>query len=1279
MENIFDKNPLKVRILDKDNNIYKTYTFIGKNTKSDYTNYKEKLGYKLVDSSKKYSFQLSSNHEVELVNNYVYPENNFEELREKIYLATDIKTYCQHLFYFDNDQIRTTYNIKLNGMFYTTNITKLFSFNDSKENNSRNLEINGIYIDKKFVSGQVKVEPNDMFKLITDIDNNEVFIKNLKDYNIDHSIVDDDYKFNLLYSGFIQKYYPRFSRDCFRTYLKDESSLPVIYPELMKSEIILKAQYEAEEKMLNYINSHENTIKSWTKNNIETYITSIKAQMISVLVQLNVRNIFDIIPLCDFDAKNTLKSQDIIDKNYNRSERNIPHKKESNKILEIRAHIMHEGRNYIVRKSHSNTFIKFPTEQSFSRDLIFAVKTYVNGQDHLLFVNVRVNGKVFVAAYWNETDMMSLDIAQKYCIGAINTVCEKINKLGHIAFIIGIEIPNAENNLTLSLVEYNILWKKSMNNLTFNTFIKKFEELHNSSIIEFKQSTQLEHEHDYLFHKGAHNFNIINIESILENINVDTQNLYSYLTDVIVAKKWKQIYGGRLLYISHKTTSIALTINSIGITEYDIFFKIISGFIYQVSKQINFNTSNVISVNEHFYKTRKLRQEDPELYDLKRYDSRQSDNVYARYCQQNRQPIIYSDNELAQMSATKRANLIKYWNFTKKKPAFYSCPNPDYPVLSFIVGKHPRNYCLPCCTKISNAANKDEKITSCITNLEYNATVVKTTRLVEFGKKIESGRLTHPPREISKLLYNMPTYSLCVVGQQQIYHSIRCGSLYSLSYLLGINTNEIIKEISTLLNSDKLFDTLLGGAITIYFTSYDEFKHTFNDIFILNKISIKEFDWNILIAELIGLVYGLDIFMFSISLHDKSNKIELSQIKNSMLNEIKQTYILINYKKTVNPMIDTPLDNNVFIRGNTFINQQISTKLRSIVQVQMNNIKIPKNYVEIAQYINKAGLCYARIYENLTGKTGYKVYIPVINESINRGIPAIYDNFNSTGFTYDALIDFFGNEFINKTLLQYNGKVIAIKSSIGVHHIEPIEIFIDSIPTKVIKYDPLEVNKAILSNAPSTKLSIGEALYTNYQYRLFVIEFANYIDNERNDTLRNKIYTAIRESDLKKKVEELKKQVRSILHEHNADMQQIINQIMVFFYRKISKENLIAQIKNTIYKFDRMTLNRIFTMEHDEIVKLLHEISPKFAIEQKNNIHNFTNVYVACKDMINKAEYCVGDKLMVTSMEEMIKFLADDLSNELKRQYMLTNIWVDNYIDFFSFTARKNEKIQIFQ
>jgi predicted XRE-type DNA-binding protein len=717
--------------------------------------------------------------------------------------------------------------------------------------------------------------------------------------------------------------------------------------------------------------------------------------------------------------------------------------------------------------------------------------------------------------------------------------------------------------------------------------------------------------------------------------------------------------------------------NSIGIVEYNIFYKIITGFIYYITRTVNFDYGKSISTGEHFYKTRKLRQEDPLLYDLKRYDTGNNEMVYARYCQQNRQPVIHTDKEMRDLSAAKKAALIKYWNFTKKKPAYYSCPTKEYPVLSFIIGKHPKGYCLPCCTKkIGKRGKKDTKIISCLQNYEYKEEATKTIRLIEFGKKVEPGRLTHVPRILHKLFYNIPDNTLCIISQKQNYQSVKCGTLYSLSYLLKQPISTIIKRVSTLYTNDKLFSTLLGGAISAYFTSFSEFKTIFNDIYVLGRVSIIQFDWNELMAELIGLAYNLDIYMFS-----ADDKLQLSQIKNSMVGDIEDTFILITYKKAVNPIVDALLDvNGVSVNK---LNSSMISKLKSICSTSTIKLNIPTGYREITQYINKSGLCYARIYERDSG-TDKKVYFPVVNEPIKNNISAIYDDFNPTGFSLIALRAFLAKEI--STLVYYvlkdNNKVVSVKSSFGFHHIEPTpisELGSDD-KTKTILYDPVVVNHAILSNQPAeTTLNITKALYDNYQYRLFVVEFANYIDQERNMKIRNAIYNVIKEHDFRKEIEQIKKEVRHILGDYQADLSHLINQILSFFHKKMAKDTLIAQIKNTVYKFDKMTLSRIFAMNHGEVVALLREIAGNFAVERALPADDaeFPNIYVSCQD--NQANYCDGKRLIVSNLNEMIQFLADDLTNELKRQYFLANIWLENYIDYFSFATHSREKVQIFQ
>ena len=51
------------------------------------------------------------------------------------------------------------------------------------------------------------------------------------------------------------------------------------------------------------------------------------------------------------------------------------------------------------------------------------------------------------------------------------------------------------------------------------------------------------------------------------------------------------------------------------------------------------------------------------------------------------------------MSAAKKQKLVKFWNFTRGRPAYYRCPEKRFPHLSFRTGEHPLGYCLPCCKK----------------------------------------------------------------------------------------------------------------------------------------------------------------------------------------------------------------------------------------------------------------------------------------------------------------------------------------------------------------------------------------------------------------------------------------------------------------------------------------------------------------------------------------------------------------------------------------------------
>lgn len=60
---------------------------------------------------------------------------------------------------------------------------------------------------------------------------------------------------------------------------------------------------------------------------------------------------------------------------------------------------------------------------------------------------------------------------------------------------------------------------------------------------------------------------------------------------------------------------------------------------------------------------------------------------------------MVTEEEARGLASKKKGGLVKFWNFTEGRPAFYHCPSKRFPHLSFRVGEHPLGYCLPCCKK----------------------------------------------------------------------------------------------------------------------------------------------------------------------------------------------------------------------------------------------------------------------------------------------------------------------------------------------------------------------------------------------------------------------------------------------------------------------------------------------------------------------------------------------------------------------------------------------------
>ena len=166
-----------------------------------------------------------------------------------------------------------------------------------------------------------------------------------------------------------------------------------------------------------------------------------------------------------------------------------------------------------------------------------------------------------------------------------------------------------------------------------------------------------------------------------------------------------------------------------------------------------------------------LKEKDPALFKFKRFGS---DIVYSRICQKAYQPEVYTEGEFEDLPMATRDVAVKYWNFTTKTPAYYVCPNPKFPSLSFIHDKHPKKFCLPCCKKSpnyefkivrkksgpgkTNLSKKDTIYKSCLLNHEYTGdTDTSNNRyIMKYGKPLDIGRISSVPSLLDKYFrYNV--------------------------------------------------------------------------------------------------------------------------------------------------------------------------------------------------------------------------------------------------------------------------------------------------------------------------------------------------------------------------------------------------------------------------------------------------------------------------------------------------------------------------------------------
>lgn len=1279
---------------------------------------------------------------------HIYPEDKFNEFKEKIYLATGIPAYRQHLFYVSNNRLYNMYKLWAEGL-YNVDIRKLAQ---SKDN------VLGVPIDKTLydIRSEIRVEALDMFRVVGGAANaNTVFyVVDLAQFtqrlhNQLLEIINDTYQFELFYYGFIIKYFPQLTKECFYDFVVSEPELQHKYPDLAKPKQALEHIYRAEQEIIDYDYKHIAKALKWAECiGVSIAITQMTATMTANRVMLNIRNLFDKLHV-------------------------------SRCIPEIHAYIEHGGKKYLLRKRHvkNATDIQFPSGNLMKAGLTLAISlrksdqdtfhsrssisTMENEQSRYMFLNIWPNGRYHIRTIWNEEDELNFDEIIKIMKRFTDPIISGINKLGRYVFINGTELPLLnKTSVTYQGLNVCIFWKKVMLESTFK-LVKSLWDIYMKARITGPRNVQQYDRFEFIFRKGMYEFDISAIERIVTaSNNIVLSNYYAHLSNNAIKQKWDQNYDGRIVRMSHRTTAVRFEVTDIREKEFALFYRYIIMFIYRAAHDDKIKQSMIVTKNYgDDRRLRKLREQDPELFNLKKHGSKK---VYSILCQKQRQPLIYTPDEVKNMSAKELKELTLYWNFTMNKPAYYGCPNKKYPHLSFTVDAHPKHYCLPCCSKAqSNEESKKNRVTAiCLTKHRHplaESLIEGTTsrHIMNYGKDIDLGRLSKLPNSaIRQLLFDtLPQGNLgyYLYGVAQHVPAVNhIGLLYAAAEALEMSMEQLIKEIITgLKKAPDLFNVLINGTLIEHFRNNEDLTITIKELFLDNKMVSREAQkfkaWPELFTEILHAIFKVSIFTF---IDEAGNGTGLDlYVPDLIRSEInymlsmgtsddgpganiiaEQRYLLLIKKQNrCYPLFVIDADQyfkNFAIEKRVYdYGDQVIKLIFDMISFEESNNKVnidqPINlsvmeefvattkYEIRAKFINKGNLCYALL---LNGPGG-AVYVP-INYSvyIADGVPLRFDALDraKTKLPWAAL-DAFVKEFndfikskyrIGTTGELYAYKRITIEERVNLNG-APIGFrsggmiyYCNNMPANKgpavnLNYDPTVINDLILKRTPPAEdnrhKKLGESLYNNYIYQIFVIEFINYLDKERNDDVRRRIRELITTTNFKKDVTAFTAEIKELLKDYPADYDHLQDQLIAFYYSHFNKVALLNDIDNTVYDFDRVTMNKLKKMDRPQMMLELKNIAKTFTEQREFDTTGiqFPNIYLPCSEMTASGQdtgYCEGRKLLINRpLDELVDILATDIMDDLKVKYLMTALFSDTTLNFFHFQRVPTEIITIYR
>lgn len=1147
---------------------------------------------------------------VELVeDHYIYPEDNMMQLKEKIFLLTGIPIYRQHLFYQISGVNFTTYRIRLDGEI-SNQIVEYDQFPD---------KVAGLHYDRFMVDHKdsIQYEAKDEFIIVDSyMCDYQVFLADLESFlkpkrAILRTLVSDTFTIDAIFYGFVQKYFPMFRRDMFITYLLNETEIANYYKYMSLNTDLLTRKYEKEAMLLNRSYGLTKLRSDNMEKLMKFAITDIRIQpkisMPRDQTIVNTRILFDMLTT---DGNRVLVR-------YSNMNRHV------DKVYV--AFRFTSGYNKLINKSG---LLELETGIS----IVIQVPGNIN---RFIVLNISPNMSYFVRTTWDVENNMDFVRITDVCAKYVNPIIKEINNLGNKIYnrIINYQLPLIKegmvkyNKMTCSIIINKLIQLDKFRQL--RALLKNYED---SGIIRFSDS-QLPNVIDFTFMKGVHEYS-----SEFKMRGQDVQNHYIYLHEETYWQRWRYLYRGKKTEIINRSADMLVQLTNYSILNFQLFY------FYLIPMLSDWIDSNKVRETEtkSTKKNKRLQELDPNLYSLKKYGS---NKVYSRICQGKKQPNIFTDEEYSKLPAETRKKIVKFWNFTTEKTAYYSCSNSKYPMLAFKPEDHPLGYCLPCCQKV--VKGNLGKIQKCMRDRVYDRQDASgnVKYIIKYEKPATVGRYQYLNQQLGNIFYDFP--ELLIFGTPQSYiEKINIGVIHCLSYLLEMPIDNLgMDMIARVKKTPNVFTNMPNNT---YFDSFDKFVAEFSRLFIRGKFDIHDYayKWNKILLYLIANLYGVTPVIFE----DNDNMSIKLQGRAGFLirKKIPTKYILLVKKhKDYHPIIlfddiknITEPKQRVFdydspvieaLRDFIYAKQQVvddKFDIDNIVKITEEMGFKAKKY-----FINQQDILYGVLFMNRD--RGLYVEITPTYYRYDKSIDVSYKYINRKKYNLDIAdvkdlfdkLNFRGQSFY----IKLKAKIIGIQLDGKYCWFNEFECA--DCHDYIVEYmhDPYDVNEAISAGAPLndgrlTKSAKGQ--YSLHTWNLFRNTIMRDLVKKKDNSIRAAITKIFNQPDLTKDAPKYVYAIFKLLEKYRNDYDIIFHGILVNVFRgNYTAKAALAMIDEMPFVFDSATQLNI---SDQDLGKLLDaSIDRNIEIVNEINIDSFPQHFLTCRED-GKTSICKRGKLLMT-------------------------------------------------